>query len=49
MGDIADMTLEGLNCAGCGEPLYDGGDVPGHLAYCKECEEATDLDNTKEG
>lgn len=35
MGDIADMMLEGILCAGCG--VYMGGDNDGIPRYCSDC------------
>ena len=37
MGEYADMMLEGVCCAGCGEFL-DNEDVPGYACYCPSCQ-----------
>jgi len=40
MGDMADATLNGLYCSGCGE-LFEDLDEPGHPRYCSAaCEPA---------
>lgn len=48
MGDIADMMLDGILCAGCGVALddvcEDGFETPGYPRYCcKGCEPAGEL------
>lgn len=46
MGEIADMTLDGTLCAGCGEWMGDM-ESTGYPVYCDGCAARVDVDDVE--